>query len=671
MSIRKVGNVDVSLDAAGFVESIQLSGRPLFLTADASLLKKQFGGEALDLAPPVDQLFAHVSTDAIIKANPDCYFYDDRLGTLVLRSLGNGGFIEPGDIRNGRFGMLLAGEGWGEGSSREVAALALLYAGIGIVFAPSIAPIHRQNLINNGMFPVTDFELATRLARHERVNVDELTVSFDDLSKRIVRYGGLFQFMEARAEGREPDAIIDTPPRRMTIVEQILARHMRTRHGAVKPGDAGFIHVDVGFSHDYTTAPADAMIRAALGRAPRVKHPESIHTFPDHLALASELPGITTEALAGIKDLREGQRRIARELGIQFHATTSGGSTGICHTIVREEIALPGQVLLGTDSHTCSAGALNCLAYGIGNTQIACVWEHNEVAGRVPPTVRIELAGKLQPSCTAKDVILHLAHEGKSQGTFTGKVMEFTGPGLASLSFEEQAVLSNMAVECNALTAIMEPTEPMIRYLVEKRGMKREQVESMLAYTDNTSEVDKTIRLDLSKVQTLVAAPGHPGNGVPLENVRGVRVDMAYAGSCTAGDITSIGMYAQILRGRKVRVPTFIQYGSARVCEEAKRRGFHDALLAAGVQMIEEPGCGACINAGPGGPQKGQVAISATNRNMPGRMGDGDAYLANPFVVAASAVQGYICGPEDLAGPAISHHEAWCDGVRGLRPLPS
>ena len=119
-------------------------------------------------------------------------------------------------------------------------------------------------------------------------------------------------------------------------------------------------------------------------------------------------------------------------------------------------------------------------------------------------------------------------------------------------------------------------------------------------------------------MQTLVAAPGHPGNGVPLEEVRGTRVDLAYAGSCTAGDITSIAMYAEVLRGRKVRIPTFIQYGSERVREEAKRRGIHEALLAAGVRMIEEPGCGACINAGPGGPQKGQVAISATNRNMPG-----------------------------------------------------
>jgi len=243
---------------------------------------------------------------------------------------------------------------------------------------------------------------------------------------------------------------------------------------------------------------------------------------------------------------------------------------------------------------------------------------------------------------------LHLAHQGKLRGTFTGKVMEFTGAGLGEFSFEEQAVLSNMAVECNALTAIMEPTEPMIRYLVEHRGLTRAQVELLLVYPDSNSEPDETIDLDLSAIQTLVAAPGHPGNGLPLAQVRGTHVDMAYAGSCTAGDITSVAMYASVLKGRKVRIPTFIQYGSERVREEAKRRGIHEVLLSAGVQMIEEPGCGACINAGPGGPQKGQVAISATNRNMPGRMGEGDAYLANPYVVAASAVQGIICGPEDL-----------------------
>src|SRR6266581_3211856 len=174
MGVRKSGNVDVFLDADGLVRAIQLSGRVLYLTPDPALLKRQCRGENLESMANAGELYAHVSTDAIIKANPDCYYYDDRLGTLVLRSLGGGGMVEPGDIRNGGFGMMLAGEGWGEGSSREVAALALLYAGIGIVFAPSIAPIHRQNLINNGMFPVTDLALARRLAERQVIPIETI-----------------------------------------------------------------------------------------------------------------------------------------------------------------------------------------------------------------------------------------------------------------------------------------------------------------------------------------------------------------------------------------------------------------------------------------------------------------------------------------------------------------
>src|SRR5262245_59234927 len=181
MGVRNVGNVDVFLAADGLVESIQLRGKALYLTSDSDLLKRQFRVEELKPAPAVAELYSHVSTDAIIKANPDCYYYDNRLGTLVLRSLGNGAMVAPGDIRNGGFGMILAGEEWGEGSSREVAALALLYAGIGIVYAPSIAPIHRQDLINNGMFPVTHLSLPKRPARRERVRSDEFKVSFAEL----------------------------------------------------------------------------------------------------------------------------------------------------------------------------------------------------------------------------------------------------------------------------------------------------------------------------------------------------------------------------------------------------------------------------------------------------------------------------------------------------------
>ncbi len=646
--MRKVGNIDVLLQEDGLVRAIKLAGRALYLTSDKTLLHKQFQGESLEAAPPVEDLYGHVSTDAIIKANPDCYYYDDRIGTLVLRSLGSGEHVRPGDIRKGGFGMILAGDGWGEGSSREIAALALLYAGIGAVFAPSIAPIHRQNLINNGMFPVTKESLARRLAAGEEVTIEELTENFDDLTIAVMKRGGIFPYFEARARGEETEAPVNTPNRPMTIAEKIMANHMKTVDGSVQPGDAGFLQVDAAFSHDYTTAPAAAMVQAQLGRPPRVKNPESIHTFPDHLTLAPQLSGITEEALEGIRDLRSGQRNLAEQSGIQFHAQEGGGATGICHTVIREQVARPGYIVLGTDSHTCSAGALNCFAYGIGNSEIASIWEHNEVISKVPRSVRINLSGSLSKACTAKDAILHLARIGKETACFTGRVMEFGGPGLSTMPLEEQAVLANMAVECNALTAVMEPSDPMRKYLEERRGLPAQEIRETEIFPDEGAAYETTVDLDLSTVEPLVAKPGHPGNGVPLSEVRGTPVQIAYAGSCTAGDLTSIGMYAEVLKGKKVSIPTYIQYGSIRVREEAIRIGYHDTLVAAGVDMITEPGCGACINAGPGGPQKGQVAISATNRNMPGRMGDGDAYLANPCIVAASAVKGQIASPADL-----------------------
>ncbi|MBN9427721.1 MAG: 3-isopropylmalate dehydratase [Burkholderiales bacterium] len=651
---RRIGHVSALLDAQGCATAIRLAGRVLYLTADAARLRRQLAGHPLDSAPAIEELYGHVSTDAIIKANPDCYYYDERLGRLVLRSLGNGGYVEPGEIADGGFGLLMAGEGWGEGSSREVAALALRLAGIGAVYAPSIAPIHRQNLINNGMFPITDEALARRLAAGDTVPVAELADGLDTLSVRILLRGGLFAFMLAREAGQEPDAPVPTPPRPMTLAEKIIAAHMSTQHGAVRPGDHGFLRVDAAFSHDYTTAPAAAAAETALSRPVQVRQPQAMHCFPDHLSLAHAQPGVSAEALAGIADLRQAQQTLAARTGMHWHADPSGSADGICHTVVRERIALPGQVVLGTDSHTCSAGALNCLAYGIGNSEIAAVWEWNCVSARVPATVRVELLGALRPSCTAKDVMLHLARLGKASGLFTGRVIEFGGAGLASLAFDEQAVLTNMAVECNALTAICEPTPAMLDYLARQRGLTHPAIQALCVQPDADAVYEQRLALDLADVETLVALPGHPGNGVALDQVRGTPIDLAYGGSCTAGDLGSIAMYAEVLAGRSVSVPTYVQYGSRDVMQAAQRLGLHQVLAAAGVTVITEPGCGACVNAGPGGPRRGQAAISATNRNMPGRMGDGDAYLANPKVVAASAVMGCIAGPEQLPHRPVS-----------------
>lgn len=649
---RGVGNVDIILDAEGLglVEGVKLNGRVLMLANDPTEIAKQLGEEGEDVDFPLDEdLVTGVSTDAIIKAKPDCYYYDETLGRLPLRSLQVGGTepISKDSIASGDFAAIVAGSDWGCGSSREHAALALLHAGIGVVYAPSIAPIHFRNLLNSGMIPVTKRELMERLIAGDEVGIEELSADLPPLQQSIMRRGGLFRFLEAVKNGDEELPVIDTPARPMTIAEKILAQHMQTENGAVKPGDSGFVEVDASLCHDYTTAQAFEMVRAGLGREPVAVDPERHHSFPDHLTLARAQ---TEEAATALVNLRRGQRTAAERLGINFHArpgAENGGSDGICHYIFREQVVRPGNVVFGTDSHTCSGGSLNAYAVGVGSTEIATSWEQNMGLEVVPRTVKVNFTGSLPEGCTGKDIMIALAGVNRREGTFSGKVMEFQGEGLESLTADDQWVLGNMATECSARTGIVAPNNAMKKYLVDKRGMTPEEVEASFVQADEGAEYDEVIDFDLSTLVPHVSQPGHTGNAVPLKDMAGTKVDLAYSGSCTAGSLETLAAFADVVRGRSVSVETHVQAGSIDVLREAQREGVLDVLRDAGVTIIEEPGCGACIGAGPGGPEAGQVSISATNRNFPGRMGPGNTILANPRVVAMAAVLGRVPTEEE------------------------
>lgn len=659
-NIKKVGNVDVILDEQGLVQSIRLHGRTLVLINDPEVIKEQLKQDAgqTSLAPD-DELVKGVSTDAIIAARPDCYFQDERMGNVPLRTLkvGDENPIPPEAIKNGHFAALAAGADWGCGSSREHAVQAFYYAGVGVIYAPSIAPIHRANLINSGMFPVQNRAIMECLMQDEEVPVEDIIRELGPIEQRIVMRGGLFPFLQALERGEEQMPTIETSPRAMNIAEKILARHMETMNGAVKPGDAGMIEVDVTLCHDYTTDHADGLIRAGLRRAPSVKNPKKHHSFPDHLALmvaqgAARFLGVLDEEAAGVRHLRDRQVEVARATGIHFHVNPEsdiGGSEGICHQIFREQIVRPGQVVAGTDSHTCSAGALNSYAFGVGTTGIATAWEMDVLMEEVPQTVRICLTGKLPKGCTGKDVMLFLAGMNRKSGVFSGKVMEFSGNGLESMTADDQWVLGNMATECSAKTGIVSPNKVLRDYLVERRHLSDEEVDASFVYADDGAEYAETIDIHLSDFVPQVSKPGHTGNAVPLSEVAGIRVDKVYSGSCTAGSIETIRTIAAIVRGKKVAVETHVQAGSVEVLQQALREGLLNVLREAGITVIMEPGCGACLAAGPGGPKKGEVVMSATNRNFPGRMGAGDAYLANPQVVAATSLLGRIPTIEEFA----------------------
>ena len=651
-----IGNVEVLQDTDGLIESFRLKAgtRTLILHTDVHAIRRQLGPARYSETklPPDGAMIQGISTDAIIAARPDCYYFDPpTLGQLLLRTLKVDGAhpIPPGTIVQGNFGAIAAGADWGCGSSRENAAHALLGAGIGAVYAPSIAPIHLDNLVANGMFPIFSRDVFERLINGHTIAVAEIAPPLTEFQRRIMLRGNIFRFMRAWVDGKEPTEPITTGDRPMTIVEKIMAAKMDTVSGHVRPGDAGMLKVDRTLCHDYTTAQIASMIRTGLGRPAQVKHPSKHYAFSDHLELMEQgQAGATDEEVYAVRALRDAQIQVVKETGIMFPQRDGGGSAAICHQYFREQVATPGQVIVGTDSHTCAGGFANAYAFGVGSSSIAIAWEHDVIQSSVPETIRVEFSGTLPRATSGKDVMLYLAYLAKKragkadQVQFTGRVLEYGGEGLQTLTADDQWVLTNMATECSARTGIVAPNPVLRRYLVECRGLQEEAVDRAFVWPDRSADYADVIQVNLTKIVPAISMPGHTGNMVALGEAAGTRVDMAYSGSCTSGSYEVLQRLAELLDGKHVAIPMHVQAGSEQVLQRAKDSGIVDMLERAGVVVIEVAGCGACLAAGPGGPALGQSVISTTNRNFDGRMGEGDAYLANVGVVAVTALLGKI-----------------------------
>jgi 3-isopropylmalate/(R)-2-methylmalate dehydratase large subunit len=334
------------------------------------------------------------------------------------------------------------------------------------------------------------------------------------------------------------------------------------------------------------------------------------------------------------------------------------GSEAICHNKVIEDLALPGQLVIGTDSHTCMAGVLGCLAFGVGSTDMANAWYTRDVRITVPETVRIVLHGGLRHGVCAKDVMLRLlASDYFKDGGAIGKVLEFSGTGLATLCIDERSTLTNMSVEAGAFTGIMHADAAVVDYLSAMRGLSPSDLEQKIVEADPDARYAHTVTIDLGSVEPMVATPGDPRNGIELSRLLARRdriaIDIAYGGSCTGGKRADMDMYAAVLRravesGDSIAagVRFYIQFGSRSIAEYAERQGYVDLFRRAGAELVG-PSCGACIRAGPGISSTAlQTTISAVNRNFPGRSGPGKVYLASPLVVAASAIAGEIAFPE-------------------------
>jgi 3-isopropylmalate/(R)-2-methylmalate dehydratase large subunit len=661
-------------------DHVRFSGRVLFLVDDASAVRRQLGGE--DLAYPVRlPLRDNISTDEITPAYI-CYYYDDTLGDFPYLGLKTGEEfpITPGSVRAGGFVCSVSGKRRGKGSSREQSPYAEMSAGIRLVIAENIERIYRENCQNLGILTSTDFSLIDRVRRGEAIPLATFTDGEGEITRGIIEYGGLFHYNVARLQGNVSVPPVTTPQGPLTLAEKILARHWvadlaKDRLGvpAVAPGDEGFVRTDIRFSHEYVTPMAAIFWRDYVGASEPIVDPDSVFFFRDHLTFL-ELAMTEERKSQGLLDvaleLKQKQEDFAEEQGVRLYGELPRlgphmavqGSEAICHSKILEQHALPGHLIIGSDSHTPHAGAIGAVAFGVGTTAIFNSWLTKDVRITVPQSVLVRIDGQKPANVTAKDFMLQiLRHPYVRNGHAIGKIVEYAGEAVEALSIDERATMTNMAAEVGAFTGIIRPDEKAVEFLVRERGVPREEARALLhgLHSDDEARFEEVIAIDAGELRPMLALPGDPGNGLFLEELgEPIAIDIAYAGSCTAGKKEDMDMYARVFRDaldreRRVHpdVECFIQCGSQEVKRYCEAHGYLEIFSQVGAHFIE-PSCGACINAGPGvSYDRETVTVSAINRNFPGRSGPGQLYLASPFTTAASAIAGYISAWEPSATP--------------------
>jgi 3-isopropylmalate/(R)-2-methylmalate dehydratase large subunit len=636
--------------------------RVLFLTKDPEKIRLQLAGK-LDLTMDdveVGDLLDDVNTDAMTPAwvcfrhRPEDLALDAYAGLIV-----EGKRLFPTRaLMDGNFEVIVSGLRKGTGSSRETAVQAEKWSGIRIAIAASFAPIHARNNVNQGVL-MGDHAVLERLQRGEAVPLAEFEKGFDPLTRLVIREGGLFPFAKRLREGGVTLPPRTTASRPMNMAEKIYAAHLVGEGSRfVKPGDSIVVHVDGGYSHEFTTAQVDYFLTEAYGPGYRVANPSKLAVFEDHLIYATGVPSMAPYA-AQIETLRRLQKEFQAKTGVRDYSAKDGVSPGICHQVAREKFVDPGDLILATDSHTCMGGGNNALAYGVGATEYAEIAHSGTAFAEVPESIRFELHGKLAAGVMAKDVILHVLSTFARRQDTLDRVMEFGGPGLASLSMDERATLANMATECTAKSGVCEGDEKTVEWIAARRpGTNKEALRARLVRPDPGAQYAGGVhRIDLGSIQPMVATPGDPDRGIPSDPTNGalvhdlgdVRIDIAYGGSCTAGKVDDVDAYAAVFAeaaaaGRRIApgVRFFLQFGSEEVEEHARKKGYLEVFEKVGATVIH-PGCGACIGCGPGVSDRGdQVTVSAINRNFKGRSGPGRLYLASPATVAASAIEGRI-----------------------------
>jgi 3-isopropylmalate/(R)-2-methylmalate dehydratase large subunit len=429
----------------------------------------------------------------------------------------------------------------------------------------------------------------------------------------------------------------------MTLTEKILAKHAGRSH--VQPGDNVWIDTDILMTHDVCGPGTIGIFKQHFGQNAKVWDADKVVIIPDHYIFTQDkMANRNVDVL----------RQFAAEQHIQyFYDVGTPRYKGVCHIALPEEgHTRPGEVLFGTDSHTCTAGAFGEFATGIGNTDAGFIMGTGKSWVKVPPTMRFVFHGQLPPYLMAKDLILAVIGDIGCDGA-TYKAMEFDGDGIYALGIEERMTMCNMVIEAGGKNGVIAPDQVTLDF-VNARNKSKKPYTVMKSDPGAGFCFEKVY--DVTKMEPVVAKPHSPDNRASISEVKGEKLDRAYIGSCTGGKITDFRAAAKILKGKTVKIDTFVVPATSEIAaglntEKLNGQSLHDVFVAAGAK-IGEPSCAACL----GGPSDtfGRLntplsCISTTNRNFPGRMGHKQArvFLASPLTVAASAITGVISDPLD------------------------
>ncbi len=637
---------------------MKLTGRILLLCDDPQLVEAQLQGK--DLAWTGQPLHYGVNTDLMISGAACTLGYTGAvLGPWFLENFKE--VVRKDAVADAGFQVIVGGDAYGSGSSREVAVVAHSGAGIELVVAKSFQRIFQENMVYGGMPFTTDFGVIDRLRGGEDVDTRDFFVALPTFFRAVAEGGGLLEYGKRLLAGQvQPTYETNVPARPLNAVEKIIARKAWTGSGpdglaAVAPGDQVLCRTAFRGVHEYTAGMVVSLYREAFGAAPMYA-PDLVAAFEDHFVLIDEptVPDNVKKARsAPAKQLTLEMVDACEEYGIRLHGPGRPFKPGVCHRLVVEDYARPGDIIILTDSHTPTAGVINAFAFGVGSTAMAFAFRTGLIPVTVPKVVRIVVTGQPRGVLSPKDLILHIIGDAyfrdekwRSSPTDTC-VIQLGGPGLDHWNVDELSVLTNMTVEGGLMTGVVEPCKPIVEFLKARRGI---DVTDELVYPDTDAIYERVITVHLDEVPLTVATPGDSRNRAPLSDMVDVAIHNIVIASCTGGSLSDLHAAADVLRGHALApgVRMTVTPSSADVASAAEAAGLLDLFRSLGA-VVSPPGCGSCIGNGPGIPLPGETTASTTNRNFDRRMGSaGPVYLVSPAVAAASAITGKLTDPRSL-----------------------